>query len=121
MVLVFCLLHAKLLQLCPTFCDPMDCTLSGSLSMRFSGQEYCSEFPCPPPGDFPSPGIKLVSLMSPALAGTFLTTSATWEALFCLLSVFNWEKLKLAEAELAELLFYMWPQFRVVFWFSSSP
>ena len=121
MVLVFCLLHAKSLQLCPTFCDPMDCTLSGSLSMRFSRQEYCSEFPCPPPGDFPNPGIKLVSLMSPALAGTFLTTSATWETLFCLLSVFNWEKLKLAEAKLAELLFYMWPQFRVVFWFSSSP
>ena len=105
MVLVFCLLHAKSLQLCPTFCDPMDCTLSGSLSMRFSRQEYCSEFPCPPPGDFPNPGIKLVSLMSPALAGTFLTTSATWETLFCLLSVFNWEKLKLAEAKLAELLF----------------
>ena len=36
--------------------------------------------PFPPPGDLPDPGIKLVSLMSPALAGGFFTTSATWEA-----------------------------------------
>ena len=35
----------------------------------------------PPPGDLPDPGIKPVSLMSPALAGGFFTTSATWEAL----------------------------------------
>ena len=32
--------------------------------------------PCPPPGDLPNPGIKLMSLMSPALAGGFFTTSA---------------------------------------------
>ena len=32
------------------------------------------------PGDLPDPGIKPVSLKSPALAGGFLTTSATWEA-----------------------------------------
>ena len=30
-------------------------------------------------GDLPDPGIKPVSLMSPALAGGFFTTSATWE------------------------------------------
>ena len=35
---------------------------------------------CPPPGDLSDPGIELVSLMSPALAGRFFTTSATWEA-----------------------------------------
>jgi len=35
--------------------------------------------PCPPPGDLPDPGIKLESLMSPALAGRFFTTSTTWE------------------------------------------
>ena len=35
---------------------------------------------CPPPGDLPNPGIKPVSLTSPALAGSFFTTSATWEA-----------------------------------------
>ena len=35
---------------------------------------------CPPPGDLPNPGMEPVSLMSPALAGRFFTTSATWEA-----------------------------------------
>ena len=33
--------------------------------------------PCPPPGDHPNPGIEPLSLISPALAGGFLTTSAT--------------------------------------------
>ena len=48
--------------------------------MGFSRQEYWSGFPCPPPGDAPNPGIEPASLMSPALAGVFFTTSATWEA-----------------------------------------
>ena len=34
------------------------------------------------PGDLPKPGIKLVSPVSPALAGWFFTTSSTWNALF---------------------------------------
>ena len=46
------------------------------LSMGFSRQEYWSGLPCPPPGDLPDPGIKPVSLTSPALAGGFFTTSA---------------------------------------------
>ena len=50
------------------------------LSMVFSQQEYWSGFPCPPPGDLPDPGVEPASLMSPALAGRFFTTSATWEA-----------------------------------------
>ena len=33
-------------------------------------------------GDPPHPGIEPQSLMSPALAGRFFTTSATWEALY---------------------------------------
>ena len=37
--------------------------------------------PCLPPGDLPDPGIEPISLMSPALAGMFFTTSAIWEAL----------------------------------------
>ena len=36
--------------------------------------------PCPPPGDLPDPGIKPTSLVSPALAGGFFTTGASWEA-----------------------------------------
>ena len=36
--------------------------------------------PSPPPEDLPNPRIKQGSLSSPALAGGFFTTSATWEA-----------------------------------------
>ena len=51
------------------------------LSMGFSRQENWSGLPCPPPGDLPNPGVKPASLTSPALAGGFFTTSASWEAL----------------------------------------
>ena len=49
------------------------------LSMEFSRQEYWSGLPFPFPGDLPEPGIDLTSLVSPALAGGFFTTSTTWE------------------------------------------
>ena len=49
--------------------------------MGFSRQEHWSGLSFPPPGDLPDPGIKPMSLMSPALAGRFFITSATWEAL----------------------------------------
>ena len=52
------------------------------LSMRLSRQEYWSGLPCPPLGNLPSPGIQPMSLMSPALARGFITTSTTWEAQF---------------------------------------
>ena len=42
--------------------------------------EFWSRLPFPTPGDLPDSGIKPVSLVSPALAGRFFTTSATWEA-----------------------------------------
>ena len=45
-----------------------------------SGQEYWSEFPCPPPGDLPDPGIEPTSLYVFCLSRQFFTTSATWEA-----------------------------------------
>ena len=54
------------------------------LSMGCSRQEHWSGLPCPPPGDLPNPGIEHKSLMSPALAGGFLTTSTMWEAQRCL-------------------------------------
>ena len=50
------------------------------LSMGFSRQEYWSGLPCPLPGDLLNPEIESVSLTSLALAGSFFTTSATWEA-----------------------------------------
>ena len=51
------------------------------LSMGFPRQEYWSGMPFPPAGDLPAPGI------SPALAGRFFTTSATWEAYFIYVAV----------------------------------
>ena len=51
------------------------------LSMGFSWQKQWSGLPCPPPGDLSDPGIQPVSLMPPALAVQFFTTSATWEVL----------------------------------------
>ena len=49
--------------------------------MGFSRQKYWSVLPCPHPGDHPDPGIKPESVMSPAMAGGFFTTSTTCEAL----------------------------------------
>ena len=50
------------------------------LSMGFSRQKYWSGFPFPSPGDLPNPGTKPRSLTSPALAGEFFMTSATWKS-----------------------------------------
>ena len=52
------------------------------LSIGFSRQEHWRGLPWPPPGN-PNPEIKSVSLTSPAVAGKFFTTSATWEAHIC--------------------------------------
>ena len=49
-------------------------------------QEYWRGLPCSPPGDLPNPGIELVSLLSPALAGRIFSTSATWEARVAILA-----------------------------------
>ena len=58
------------------------------LSMEFFRQEYWSGLPRPPPEDLRDLGIReLSSLMPPALAGGFFTSSATWEAL-CLGSTY---------------------------------
>ena len=62
----FSRMRYKLLQSCLTLCEPMDHWVP--LSMVFSRQEYWSRLPYPPPRDLPDPGIKPMSLMSPALA-----------------------------------------------------
>ena len=46
---------------------------------KLFGQPYWSGRPRPPPGDLLHLGIEPASLKSPALAGRFFTTSATWE------------------------------------------
>ena len=47
------------------------------LSMEFPRQEYWSELPSFPPGDLLNPGIKSLSLMSPALTGGFFPPLAS--------------------------------------------
>ena len=59
-------------------------------SMGFSRQEYWNGLPCPPPGDLPDPGIEPMSLISPALAGRFFTTSTTWEAYHRIQQFHSW-------------------------------
>ena len=61
------------------FVTPWTVTLQALLSLGFSRQEYWSGLLFPAPGDLPNPGIKPVSLLSPALSGEFFTTCATWE------------------------------------------
>ena len=59
------------------------------LSVGFSRQEDWSGLPFPSPGDLPNPGFEPESLTSPALAGRFFTTSATWEAQWHKKHLFN--------------------------------
>ena len=75
--------HAKSLNHVRLFETLWTVARQAPLSMRLSTQEYWSGLPFPPPGDLPNPGIKLVSLTSPALAGRFYTTSTTWIVNIC--------------------------------------
>ena len=61
------------------FAIPWTVACQAPLSMGFSRQKYWSGLPCPPPSHFPDPGIEPESLVSPALAGKFFTTSTIWE------------------------------------------
>ena len=65
-IFTYACVHAKLLQFCPTLCDPRDCSPQAPLSMGFSRQEHWSGVPFPSPGDLLDPGIKPTS---PALHG----------------------------------------------------
>ena len=51
-------LCTKLLQLCPTLCNAMDCNPPGSSVHGFPRQEYWSGLPFPSPEDLPDPGIE---------------------------------------------------------------
>ena len=61
------------------FATPWTLAHQAPLSMGFSRQEHWSGLLFPSPEDLPEPEIEPTSLPSPALDGTFLTTSATWE------------------------------------------
>ena len=71
---------ARLLSRVQLFVDPWTVARQTPLSMEFSSQEYWRGLSSTPPGDLLDPGFKLVSHVSPALAGRFFITSTTWEA-----------------------------------------
>ena len=77
----FSMMHAQLLQSCPTLGDSKDCRPPSSSVHGIFQQEYCRGLPFLPPGDLPDAGIEPTSHMSPSLAGRFFTISATWKAL----------------------------------------
>ena len=70
-------IKSEVAQSCPTLCNPVDCSPSGSavhealLSMGLSRQEYWSRLPFPSPGDLPNPGFEP---RSPALQADALTS-----------------------------------------------
>ena len=72
---------AKLFQSCPILCDPMDCTPPDSSVHGICHAGILQWVAVPSSRGSSNPGIKPLALMSPALAGRFFTTSATWEAL----------------------------------------
>ena len=58
----------------------MDHIPPAPFSMESSMQEYWGRLPFHTPWDLPNPGIEPASLVTPASAGGFFTTSTTWEA-----------------------------------------
>ena len=64
---------ARMLSHVRLFVTPWTVACQSPLSLGFSGEEYWSGLPCPPPGGLPNPGIEPESLVSPA----FFTTRAT--------------------------------------------
>ena len=67
-------------QSCPTLCEIMGWSPPGSSVHDISQARILEWVAFPFPGDLPNPGIEPASLMSPALADGFFTTSATTEA-----------------------------------------
>ena len=76
--------HMYLLSLLSSvqlFVTPWTVAHQAFLFMKFSRQECWIGLPFPAPRDLPNSGSEPTSLMFPALAGRFFTTSATWEAI----------------------------------------
>ena len=71
---------AKSLQLCLTLWDPMSYSLQDSSVHGILQARILEWVAMPSSGDLPDPGMEPTSLMSPALAGGFFTTSSIWEA-----------------------------------------
>ena len=66
-VFLYFLEHAQPLGCVRLFVTPWTVACQAPLSVGLPRQKYWSGLPVPPPGDFPDPGIKPLSPMSPAL------------------------------------------------------
>ena len=74
------MLGAKVLKSRLTLWDPMDCSLSGSRVHGILQARILERVATSSPGDLPFPTwMEPGSLLCPALAGGFFTTSAPWE------------------------------------------
>ena len=104
-------MHTKSLQLCLTLCNPMDHSLLGSSVHGFSRQEYWSGLPFPSPGHLSNPGIKPVSLLSPALAAGSLPLGNPLNSLYNSLKKRKWRTkfLNCVTFEQKALQFKAWP------------
>ena len=70
--------ESEVAQLCPTLCDPVDCSPPGSSVHGILQQEFWSWLPFPSPGDLLHPGIEP---RSPTLQADALTSEPSGEAL----------------------------------------
>ena len=82
MCIVNCFSHVLLFAILWTI------ALQTPLSMEFSRQECWSGLSCPPPGDLPDPGVKLMSLMLSCIGRKF-TTSANREDICYIIIIQN--------------------------------
>ena len=70
-------MHAKLLQLCPILCGPVDCSLPGSSVHRILEPRVLEGVAIPSSRGSSWPRDWIMYLASPTLVGGFFTTSAT--------------------------------------------
>ena len=77
---ICCWVYAHVCLVMSDSVTPWTVAHQAPLSTEFSRQEHWSGLPFPTPGNLPDPGIESTSLVSPALAGGFLTIGTIWEA-----------------------------------------
>ena len=82
-ITIYCEVKMKVDQLCPTLCNPRDCSSLGSSVLRILQARIWSGLPCPSPGELPDPGRDQTQVS--CVTGRFFTTWATREALYTIL------------------------------------
>ena len=117
--LFYACMHAKSLQSCPTFWEPMNYSLPPSphpaqalLSMGFFRQYWCG-LPCPPPGDLPHPGIKPVSPAALALQVDSLPLSHVEAPIICLLN-YKFTKIRKWKMRMQYLSSLLWHAYNIM-------